>query len=80
MTIKKYVFKSVGKQHDNPEGFFKFLVNNEFNLCKNNAIQWCKIEGLTITISALEPQVIHFAELILLNPIETNTGYKFILS
>lgn len=79
MTTKQYTFKSVGKDHKDPAGFFKFLLNQEFNFKRNNAIQWCKIEGLTVTVQSLEPEVIKFAELILLHPIETSTGYKFTL-
>lgn len=74
-----FEFKSVGKKHENENGFFKFLAQEQFNLEKSRVIQWCKFDGLKITIEAVTDEVIEWGKKTIENGFETPTGYKYIL-
>ena len=76
---KQFKFKSVGKKHGDESGFFKFLVAQKFTIEGSRVIQWCKFNGLTVTVHALEPQIIEWAENTIGNTIQTPTGYKYSL-
>ena len=72
-------FESTGKKHNDENGFFSFLVKQEFNHIGSRVIQWCKIEALTVTIEALTPEVVEWGIDTLKNGIKTPTGYEYSL-
>jgi hypothetical protein len=79
-TIKIFRYKSIGRKHENEVDFFKFVIQSKFNDESNRSLQWCKFEGMNIICKSLEPSIIDFVELILVDIIETSTGYKWKLT
>lgn len=74
-----FEFKSVGKKHEDENGFFEFLVKEQFNLEKSRVVQWCEFNGLKITINAASEEIIEWGKKTIENGFETPTGYKYIM-
>lgn len=77
MALATFRFKSTGLKHADEAGFFAFLVKQQFNIKSNRSIQWCKFDGLSVTVEALEPEIIDFVSIGLGQVVETKTGYKY---
>jgi hypothetical protein len=72
-------FESIGRKHQNENGFFAFLVREKFSNVNSRVIQWCTIKDLTVTIEALTDQVVEWGMQTLKNGLETETGYRYVL-
>jgi hypothetical protein len=75
-----FEYKSTGVKHKEENQFFEFVVKNRFREQNNRSLQWCTFEGLKIILDTLEPAIIGFVKLTLVDVIETNNGHKWELN
>jgi hypothetical protein len=75
--IQIFEYKSTGLKHDEDIQFFKFVVKSKFNDENNRSIQWCRFDGLKVIVESLEPSIVDFVKLTLVDVIETSNGHKW---
>lgn len=77
MAIRIFEYRSVGVKHPEENRFFQFIVKSRFHEQNNRSLQWCGFDGLKVIVETLEPSIIDFVKLTLVDVIETSNGHKW---
>lgn len=72
-----FEYRSVGVKHQEENLFFQFVVKSRFAEQNNRSLQWCRFDGLKIIVETLEPSIIDFVKLTLVDVLETSNGHKW---
>ena len=72
-------FESIGRTHPDEAGFFKYLIADRLG----NLWQFCTINGLSVTVDSLTPEVVFWAYSRMAKDnciIITPTGYEYTIT
>jgi hypothetical protein len=77
MATRIFEYKSTGVKHKEENQFFQFVVKSRFAEQNNRSLQWCTFDGLKVIVETIEPSIVGFVKLTLVNVIETSNGHKW---